>query len=146
MNALLTDLLAVFGVVLNALPQGLLALSFGFAAVPTAMAFFIGAAGNVITGNVAPISFQAETITYAGTSGRNRSERCTMIFIGAVILAVVGACGMLTKIVDFIGTDIANGMMAGVGLILTKAAVNMVKEDHTLPAECRWLRLLLPIF
>ena len=130
MNALLTDLLAVFGVVLNALPQGLLALSFGFAAVPTAMAFFIGAAGNVITGNVAPISFQAETITYAGTSGRNRSERCTMIFIGAVILAVVGACGMLTKIVDFIGTDIANGMMAGVGLILTKAAVNMVKEDH----------------
>ena len=65
MNALLTDLLAVFGVVLNALPQGLLALSFGFAAVPTAMAFFIGAAGNVITGNVAPISFQAETITYA---------------------------------------------------------------------------------
>ena len=130
MNALLTDLLAVFGVVLNALPQGLLALSFGFAAVPTAMAFFIGAFGNVITGNVAPISFQAETITYAGTSGRNRSERCTMIFIGAAILAVIGACGMLTKIVDFIGTDIANGMMAGVGLILTNAAVNMVKEDH----------------
>ena len=130
MNALLTDLLAVFGVVLNALPQGLLALSFGFAAVPTAMAFFIGAFGNVITGNVAPISFQAETITYAGTSGRNRSERCTMIFIGAAILAVIGACGMLTKIVDFIGTDIANGMMAGVGLILTNAAVNMLKEDH----------------
>ena len=52
MNALLTDLLAVFGVVLNALPQGLLALSFGFAAVPTAMAFFIGAFGNAVTGNV----------------------------------------------------------------------------------------------
>lgn len=130
MNELLTDLLAVFGVVLNALPQGLLALSFGFAAIPTALAFFIGAAGNIITGNVAPISFQAETITYAGTSGRNRSERCTMIFIGAAILTVVGACGMLTRIVEFIGTDIANGMMAGVGLILTKAAVNMVKEDH----------------
>ena len=116
--------------VLNALPQGLLALSYGFAAVPTAMAFFIGVVGNVITGNVAPISFQAETITYAGTSGRNRSERCTMIFIGAVILAVVGACGMLTRIVEFIGTDIANGMMAGVGLILTKAAIDMVKADH----------------
>lgn len=129
MNTILTDLLAVFGVVLNALPQGLLALSFGFAAVPTAMAFFIGALGNIITGNVAPISFQAETITYAGTSGKNRSERCTMIFIGAAILAVVGACGMLTKIVDFIGADIANGMMAGVGLILTNAAIGMVKED-----------------
>lgn len=129
MNELLTDLLAVFGVVLNALPQGLLALSFGFAAVPTAMAFFIGAIGNVLTGNVAPISFQAETITYAGTSGKDRSERCTMIFIGAAILAVVGACGMLTRIVDFIGNDIANGMMAGVGLLLAKTAIDMVKSD-----------------
>ena len=43
---------------------------------------------------------------------------------------MVGACGMLTRIVEFIGTDIANGMMAGVGLILTKAAIDMVKADH----------------
>lgn len=72
MSTLLTDLLAVFGVVLNALPQGLLALSFGFAAVPTAMAFFIGALGNVITGNVAPISFQAENHNLCGNQ-RKRS-------------------------------------------------------------------------
>lgn len=130
MNALLTDLLAVFGVVLNAVASGTFSAVLWFCDRPDGDGVFIGAFGNVITGNVAPISFQAETITYAGTSGRNRSERCTMIFIGAAILAVIGACGMLTKIVDFIGTDIANGMMAGVGLILTNAAVNMVKEDH----------------
>ena len=65
MKAILTDLLAIIGVVLNGLPQGLLALTFGFASVPTALAFFVGAVGNTITQSVAPISFQAETITYA---------------------------------------------------------------------------------
>ena len=69
MKAILTDLLAIIGVVLNGLPQGLLALTFGFASVPTALAFFVGAVGNTITQSVAPISFQAETITYAGTAG-----------------------------------------------------------------------------
>lgn len=129
MNELLTDLLAIIGVVLNGLPQGLLALTFGFASIPTALAFFIGAIGNTVTQSVAPISFQAETITYAGTAGKNRSERCTMIFIGAVIMAVIGALGLLTKIVDFVGEDIAYGMMAGVGIILTKAAMDMIKKD-----------------
>ena len=111
MKAILTDLLAIIGVVLNGLPQGLLALTFGFASVPTALAFFVGAVGNTITQSVAPISFQAETITYAGTAGKDRSERCTMIFIGGVIMALIGVFGLLTKIVNFVGEDVAYGMM-----------------------------------
>ena len=91
MTNILTDILAIIGVVLNGLPQGLLALTFGFASIPTAMAFFIGAIGNTLTQSVAPISFQAETITYAGSAGKDRSERCTMIFFGAVIMALIGA-------------------------------------------------------
>ena len=79
MNQILTDIMAVIGVVLNGLPQGLLALTFGFASIPTALAFFVGAIGNTVTQSVAPISFQAETITYAGTAGKNRSECCTMV-------------------------------------------------------------------
>ena len=75
MKAILTDLLAIIGVVLNGLPQGLLALTFGFASVPTALAFFVGAVGNTITQSVAPISFQAETITYAGTAGKDQIGR-----------------------------------------------------------------------
>lgn len=130
MNVLFTDLLAIIGVIMDALPQALLALAFGFASIPTAIAFFVGAAGNAITGNVAPISFQAETITYAGTSRKNRAERCTVVFIGALILTIIGVCGVLTNIIDFIGPNIANGMMAGVGLLLTKASLDMVREDH----------------
>jgi AGZA family xanthine/uracil permease-like MFS transporter len=130
MSSIITDILAVIGVVLNGLPQGLLALSLGFASIPTALAFFIGAFGNAVTQNVAPISFQAETITYAGTAGKNRSECCTMIFVEGCIMTAIGFLGALTKIVDFIGEDIAAGMMAGVGIMLTKVAIDMVKKDR----------------
>mgnify|MGYP001297183681 CR=1 FL=1 len=39
MSDFVTDFLAIIGVVLNGLPQGLLALTFGFASIPTALLF-----------------------------------------------------------------------------------------------------------
>ena len=44
-------------------------------------------------------------------------------------MALIGAFGFLAKIVDFVGEDISYGMMAGVGIILTKAAIDMIKND-----------------
>lgn len=51
------DSLVALGVILNGLPQGLLALSFGFASVPMAFAFIVGAIGCSVLGVVAPVSF-----------------------------------------------------------------------------------------
>jgi len=115
---------------LNGLPQGLLALTFGFASVPTALAFFTGALGNSMVGSISVISYQAETITVAGTMGRNMRERLSMIFFGASIMLVIGLFGLLEKIVDFIGPVITNGMMAGVGIMLAKVAFDMIKNDR----------------
>ena len=129
MNAIMTDLMAVIGVVLNGLPQGLLALAYGFASVPTALAFFVGAIGNTVTQSVAPISFQAETIVLAGTMGKNMRERLSMVFFAGVTMAALGACGLLTAIVNFAGETVLNAMMAGVGLVLTKLALGMMKEN-----------------
>lgn len=129
---ILKDLLAVFSVILNGLPQGLLALSYGFASVPTAMAFLVGAAGNTIVGSVAPISFQAETITLAGTMGKNMKERLSMIFIGGCIMTVIGGFGLLTDIVNFIGPVITSGMMAGVGIMLAKVSIGMARKNKVI--------------
>lgn len=129
MESVFSDIIAVLGVILNGLPQGLLALSFGFASIPTAFAFVIGALGCGITSCIAPISFQAETITYAGTAGKNKNERISMIFIGAAIMAVIGIFGFLTRIIDFIGPNIAAGMMAGVGIMLARVSLDMLKGD-----------------
>ncbi len=123
------DILSIFSVLLNGLPQGLLALSFGFASVPTAFAFLIGAAGNAITGSVVPISFQAETITLAGTIGDNLKERLSMIFYGGLIMAFIGLFGLMSKITDSIGPVITAGMMAGVGIMLAKVSIEMARKN-----------------
>lgn len=125
------DLLAALSVILNGLPQGLLALSFGFASVPTALAFVVGSAGCLISGSVAPISFQAETITLAGTMGKDMQERLSMIFFGGMGMTIIGVFGLLEKIVDFVGPAITSGMMAGVGIMLARVALEMSKENKT---------------
>ena len=126
---LLKDLLAALSVILNGLPQGLLALSLGFASVPTSLGFIVGALGCMIFGAVAPISFQAETIMLAGTMGKNMRERLSMIFFGGAGMAIIGIFGLLEQIVDYVGPVITSGMMAGVGIMLTKVAIDMAKKD-----------------
>lgn len=123
------DLLAALGVIINGLPQGLLALTFGFASVPTAAGFIAGALGCGVLGVVAPISFQAETITLVGTMGRTIQERLSMVFWEGTILLIIGSMGIFTKIVTFIGPVITNAMMAGVGIILAKVAVDMTRRN-----------------
>ncbi len=123
------DILAAIAVVVNGLPQGLLALTFGFAAFPTALAFIVGPIGMLVFQQVAPISFQAESIVLAGTLGKDRSERLNIVFFTGIIMAIVGAIGLLEPTINFIGPSILNGMMAGVGIILAKVGLEMFKEE-----------------
>lgn len=123
------DLLAALSVILNGLPQGLLALSYGFSSVATGLAFAVGAIGCLLFGVVAPVSFQAETITLAGTMGRDMKERISMIIYAAIGMTVIGILGLLERIVTFIGPEITNGMMAGVGIILAKVSLEMANKN-----------------
>lgn len=125
------DILAAIAVVINGLPQGLLALNFGFAAFPTALAFIVGGIGMALTGQVAPISFQAETIVLAGTLGKDRSERLNIVFYTGILMLILGGIGLLEPIIDYIGPSILNGMMAGVGIILARVAIDMLKENRS---------------
>ena len=67
----LNDILAALGVVLNGIPQALLAASYGFASVPTSLGFIVGAVACLFYGSAIPISFQAETIALAGMLGKD---------------------------------------------------------------------------
>lgn len=125
----LNDILAAIGVVLNGLPQGILAMTYGFASVPTALGFALGIGGTAVFQSVAPISFQAETVTLAGSMGKNMRERLSMILFAGLAMAGLGATGLLTKIITFAGESIIHGMMAGVGIMLAKVAVDMVKAN-----------------
>ena len=127
---ILQDILAAIGVVLNGIPQGLLALSYGFASVPTAIGFAVGAVSCGALNSVAPISFQAETIVMAGSMGKTRRDRLSMVMFGGLIMVVLGLTGALSAITSFAGDAIVHAMMAGVGFVLVRTAFNMVKENQ----------------
>lgn len=126
---MIQDFLAAIGVVLNGIPQGLLALAYGFASVPTAIGFMVGAISCAALGSVVPISFQAETIVLAGTMGKNLKERLSMIFFAGLTMIILGGTGLLSSIVNYAGDTIIHGMMAGVGFMLAKISIDMVKSN-----------------
>ncbi len=129
MDSFMTDMLTSLAVVINGIPQGLLALGFGFAAFPTSIAFLIGAVGSVAFNSVATISFQAETITLAGKMGKNVKERLSIVFWGALILLIPSLMGLNESIVEFIGPTIVTSMMAGVGIMLAYVSIELFNSE-----------------
>ena len=129
MEGLFESILTAIAVVINGIPQGILALSFGFAAFPTAIAFVIGIIGSIAFASVATISFQAETITLAGTLGNNMKERLSLIFWGAALLLIPSILGMNEALVQFIGPIVVTSMMCGVGLMLANVAIDLFNSE-----------------
>ncbi|MDR1468563.1 MAG: hypothetical protein LBT00_04655 [Spirochaetaceae bacterium] len=121
-------LLAVFFVVVNGATQLFYAQSLGYKLKPTGLAYFVGAIGNLFTGSVVPISGQAETITMSGLI-KNLNVRVAALLIASAIGIFLGATGLLSRIVDFSGTTVISGMMAGVGLILATVGVSLAKQE-----------------
>lgn len=126
----LADLLAAIGVVLNGIPQGIMAMSLGFAIFPTMFSFIFASAVNGAFGAVAPLSFQAESLALTGKLGRNLRERTSIILGGSIIMLLIGVTGTLTKIVAILGNNIMAGMMAGVGIMLAKITLGMAKDEQ----------------
>lgn len=124
-----TDVMTALAVVVNGIPQGILALSFGFAALPTSLAFLVGIIGSLSFNSVATISFQAETITLAGTMGKDIRERLSLVFWGAVFLLVPSLLGLNEAIVNFIGPTIVTSMMAGVGIMLAYVSIELLRSE-----------------
>ena len=129
MDAYMTDLLAAVAVVLNGVPQGLLALSLGFAAFPTALAFLVGAAGSFAFDSVATVSFQAETIAVTGKIAQSRRERLSTVFWGGVFVLIPSLLGLNEKIVELVGPTVVTSMMAGVGVMLAYLSIDLFDSE-----------------
>ena len=89
----------------------------------------IGIIGSIAFASVATISFQAETITLAGTLGKDMKERLSLIFWGAALLLIPSLLGMNEALVQFIGPVVVTSMMAGVGLMLANVAIDLYNSE-----------------
>lgn len=119
--------LAIIFVIINGVTQLIYAQSLGYKLKPTSFAYFIGVIGNSITGNVVPISAQAETLTISGLI-KDMNTRVAALLFASITGITLGIFGLLTSFVDFAGQSIIFGMMAGVGLLLSDTALQLLKQ------------------
>lgn len=120
--------LAVIAVTINGITQLFYARTLGFKLKPTGFAYFIGAAGSLLTGNVVPISGQAETLTVAGLM-KDLHVRVAALLLAAVVGVVLGLTHTISMFVDFAGEIVIVGMMAGVGMILSEVSITFVRQN-----------------
>lgn len=123
------DLIAAIGAVLNSIPQGLLAMSLGFAAFPTAFGYIVGSLGIYLTSSVVPISFQAESLAMIKNVSNDKNERVSIVLISGILVSIFSVLGISTHIVEYAGETIISAMMAGVGLMLLNLSLDIFKED-----------------
>lgn len=123
------DWVSIVGGLADAIASGLIALYYGFLSFPTGIAFVLAALLAGIWGMVTPISFQVETIVLAGSMGKNFRERISIVMLCGLLMTVLGVLGLLGAIVDYIGEIILAGMLAGVGVILVKASIDITKDN-----------------
>jgi len=125
---IISFLLAVIFVTINGITQLFYAQSLGYKLKPTAFAYFLGAFGNLLSGNVVPISGQAETITLGGMIKDIRVRVGSLLF-AAIVGIVLGLTKSVSSIVNFSGEIVIYGMMAGVGMILSEVSIKMTRKS-----------------
>jgi AGZA family xanthine/uracil permease-like MFS transporter len=104
------------------------AQSLGYKLKPTGFAYMIGAIGNLTTGNIVPISAQAETLTMSGLI-KDLQNRVGALMLASVIGIILGLTGLISRFVDFAGNITIYGMMAGVGLILAEVSIKLSNQE-----------------
>lgn len=126
---IIKDVLSVLGNIINGLSGMIMGIGFGFLSAPTALGYCAGIIGMLMFKTVIPINIQGETIVLAGSVGKNFRERISIVFYSGIIMVALGALGLLQNIVDFAGPFIISGMEAGVGIIVVKVAIDLIKES-----------------
>ena len=128
---------------LDVISGAILAVSFGYLLLPSALGFLVGGVGSLLTGLVTPISFQQENIVLSGDLTKDQRQRVSMILGAALLTGLLGIAGLPEYIVESIGAEIFLGMLAGVGLYLTKVGFDLAKGDWIIGLPCLVVALLV---
>lgn len=124
-----SDIIGGIAGALTSINQSVMAMSFGFAMMPSLLAYIVGIIGCLVFHSAVPISFQAETLIMAGTLGRDRRERISIVMFAGLAMTLIGAFGLLSTLTNFAGENLICAMMSGVGIVLCKVALDMTKAN-----------------
>lgn len=130
---------------LDVVSGAVLAIVFGFYLLPAAAGFLVAAIGSLLTGSLTPISFQQENLALARNLSSDLRTRVSMILVAAFLTGVIGLLGLPQYVVDTVGREIFLGMLAGVGLYLTKVGWELSQQDKGIGLPCLVVAILVQL-
>jgi AGZA family xanthine/uracil permease-like MFS transporter len=123
------DVTAALATLADAIGEGFVALTLGFAAKPAGVGFLLGAVLLLSGFGVVPVSFEVESLTVVSRMANRDWKKMSYIIILAGLLGLVlGIAGAFNPIVDFIVGPILSGLLVGVGVILSFVAIELFRE------------------
>ncbi len=124
------DVTAALATLADAIGEGFVALTLGFAAKPAGVGFLLGAVLLLASGSVVPVSFEVESLTVVSRmANRDWKMMSYIIVVAGVIGLLLGIAGVYSPIVDFIVGPILSGLLVGVGVILSFVAIDLFRES-----------------
>lgn len=126
---MLQNIIGAFGSCAETISLLVFALSMGYPAMASAPAFLVAAAGMVALRQVVPLSIMSEQLAMLNTITSDRRERQNIMLYAGLLTFVLGMLGVLGWIQDFVGPVVLAAMMTGVGILLSKVALDMIRQD-----------------
>lgn len=121
-------IIAAIGMTADGLAEGLYGLRHRFAARAAAIGYAIAALLGWVYQVVTPVNFTVESITVATHSVKKPPQILYVVALSAVPSILLGLFGLYSSFVEWLNPATVAGVIAGVGIILTRVGVGYLRE------------------
>lgn len=121
-------ILAALGMTADGLAEGLYAVRHRFSARVVTVAYAVGAVFGWLYQVVTPLTFTVESITVAAQSVKKRPQLFYVVALSALPSVVLGLTGLYSTFVEWLNPGVVAGVIAGVGIILTRVSLGYLRE------------------
>lgn len=121
-------IMAALGMTADGLAEGLYAIRHRFRARAASIGYLIGAALGWFYQVVTPVTFTVESVTVASHSVKKPPQIFYVVALSAVPSIILGLFGWYSTFVEWLEPAVVAGVIAGVGIILTKVGVGYLRE------------------
>lgn len=122
-------IIAALGMTADGLAEGLYAVRHRFSARAASVGYAIGALLGWFYQVVTPVTFTVESITVASHSVKKPPQILYAVALSAVPSIILGLFGLYSAFVDWLEPAVVAGVIAGVGIILTRVGLKYLR-DH----------------
>ncbi|MHB9109497.1 MAG: hypothetical protein ACYDCO_20785 [Armatimonadota bacterium] len=129
---MLASILAALGMCADGVAEGLYAVRHGFSARAAGLGYLLGAIIGWLYGVVTPVTFTVESITIATKEAKSRPQILYIVALSAVPSIILGLLGWYSAFIAWLNPAVIGGVIAGVGIILTRVGVTYLQEKPTI--------------